>query len=45
MKKLFLALSKWFMRDHSSSYHPEKHYMRGPGPACHAPKTAKRPNR
>ena len=32
----FLAIWRTFIRSAFTSYHPEQHYMRGPGPACAA---------
>jgi hypothetical protein len=33
---IFSALWREFTRDAVSRYRPERHYMRGPGPAWHA---------
>lgn len=32
--KLFVACGKAVRRFLAPRYHPERHYMRGPGPAC-----------
>jgi hypothetical protein len=32
----FVDMISALRRDLCASYHPERHYMRGPGPACRA---------
>lgn len=34
LQRLFSMVKKWLFDFETAGYHPERHYMRGAGPAC-----------